>query len=171
MNNDVEDAKLFWSSTRIKISSVKQKGPAILKTWTVRSSTTDYFLETCQHLQKFIHEFGTISWDRLVCIRPNFCSLPTMHLYATKISSIFTTNQRAKFGRLRAYLSTSFLLPTQLEMLASLDWQLFTMLTFGALHPQHDFLRCFCLLSEDWLRLTTETFLFGVISPPTCNYQ
>lgn len=90
------------------------------------------------------------------------------------------------------HLSLAFLVTSQFEMLATLQWLLFTVLAFSTFHTEHDFLgglglkanlenvrlafppttEWCCrrapfdpyLLSEDGFGLTSETLLFSVVT-------
>jgi hypothetical protein len=84
------------------------------------------------------------------------------------------------------HLSLSLLVASQLEMFATSQWSLFTILAIRAFHTQDDFLGCLCLkeeydrefccldciascylLSEDRLGLSTETLLFTIVTTTT----
>jgi len=65
-----------------------------------------------------------------------------------------------------SYLS---LLLTELESLATLEWEHSLALALSALDLQDDLLCCLGLLSEDWLSLTTETLLLGIVSSLTLS--
>jgi hypothetical protein len=58
---------------------------------------------------------------------------------------------------------------SQDERLASLDSQKSSVLAFRALHSEGNFLSRLCLLSEDRLSLTTESFLLGIVPSFTCE--
>lgn len=62
------------------------------------------------------------------------------------------------------HLTLPLFVATQFEVLAPLQRDLLSVFTFRALHPQHNFFSCFCLLSEDGLGLTAETLLFAVVT-------
>lgn len=65
------------------------------------------------------------------------------------------------------HLSLALLVTAKLEMFAALERGLFAVLAIDAFHTEHNFLGGLSLLSEDGLRLTTETFLFTIVTTTT----
>ena len=64
-------------------------------------------------------------------------------------------------------LTLGLLFLTEDNSLASLDNLEVPCLGLGAFELEHDLLGLLCLLSENWLGLSTETFLFHIISSLT----
>ena len=62
------------------------------------------------------------------------------------------------------HLSLSLLVTTQLKMLASFQWNLFSELAFTALHSQHNLLCSLCFLVMNGSSLTTKTWLFPFVT-------
>lgn len=54
-------------------------------------------------------------------------------------------------------------------MLAPLDWQLFAVFAFGALHAQHNLFGSLGLLTKDWLRLTAVARLLAIVASTSCQ--
>lgn len=61
------------------------------------------------------------------------------------------------------------LLLSELEVLGTLDGKHLLSLALLALHTKYDLLGGLCLLVEDWLGLTTETLLLGVVTTLTLS--
>ena len=61
-------------------------------------------------------------------------------------------------------MSRLLLLGSKLEVLGTLDTKLLLGLTLLTFKTEHNFTRGFCFFVENWLGLSTETHLFGIIT-------
>lgn len=84
--------------------------------------------------------------------RSQRCTFTLYHLFHKTIvffclnyKIFYFTNVKQKETLELDHLSLTFLVSAQLEMLATLDWRLFTEFAFCAFHTQHNLFGCFCL--------------------------
>ena len=69
------------------------------------------------------------------------------------------------------HLESNLLLLTDIEMLASLQSMLVSLLAVIALELENDLLSCLCLLLENRLSLTTITLLLSVVTSLTLSME
>ena len=65
------------------------------------------------------------------------------------------------------HLTLAFFVTSKFEMLGTFDGDLHTAFALGALQPEDQLLRSFCLLSQNGIGLTTETLFFTIVTPFT----